>query len=465
MEKHEKDIRKILDIEKIDKLMHKFTAATGTGTALIGLDGEILTGSGWQPICTEFFRVHPETAANCLESDTHLANELKTNKTCNMYKCKNGLTDVAVPIYVEDEHLANLFIGQFLLKEPDVEFFKAQAQKYGFDEKEFLEALEKVTIMSEETVNSRIEFLQELASLISDMGLNKIKLEALNEGLEKKVEDKIALIKDSQIATLNMMQDAQEARREAEDLNKELDITISELKDSNEQLERFAYVASHDLQEPLRKVNSFTQLFERRYSELVDDKGQKYIYYIKDGTIRMQQLINDLLDFSRINTRGKEFEKISTQKIAGEIKELFSTKLKETKGSLTVGELPDIYGDESQIRQLFQNLIGNAIKFRKKDVPPEISIKAEKKDSYWFFKVKDNGIGIKEEFKDRIFIIFQRLHSREAYEGTGIGLALCRQIVKRHGGEITFSSKPEEGTEFVFSIPVKKTKTKKSDNQ
>ncbi|MCF8075122.1 MAG: hypothetical protein K9K87_03015, partial [Desulfotignum sp.] len=190
----------------------------------------------------------------------------------------------------------------------------------------------------------------------------------------------------------------------------------TELKDSNEQLERFAYVASHDLQEPLRKVNSFTQLFERRYHDLVDEKGQKYIFYIKDGTLRMQQLISDLLQFSRINTRGDEFKKIHTAEIVQDIKDLFASQLKETNGRVVVEDLPDIYGDESQIRQLFQNLVGNAIKFRNKGVDPEITIRAEKAGANWVFKVKDNGIGIDEAYKDRIFLIFQRLHSKEAYE-------------------------------------------------
>jgi signal transduction histidine kinase len=453
MEKPAKDIKKLVDISKIDALMQKFTAATGTGNALMGLNGEILSASGWQPLCTQFFRKHPKTEKNCLESDTFLANALKEHKRFNLYQCKNGLTDVAIPVYISGDHLANLFIGQFFLKQPDRAFFEALADQYGFDKTEFMRALEKIPVIPEDMVMRKIDFLQELAVLIGEMGLNRLQLQTINRDLEARMEQKIRQIKDSQTATLNIMQDVQEARLEAEHLNIELDKIITELKDSNEQLERFAYVASHDLQEPLRKVNSFTQLFERRYHDLVDEKGQKYIYYIKDGTLRMQQLISDLLQYSRINTKGAEFKKINTTKIVEDIKDLFDSKLNETNGKIVMGDLPDIYGDESQIRQLFQNLVGNAIKFRKKGVDPEITIRAEKAGGNWVFKVKDNGIGIEEAYKDRIFVIFQRLHSKEAYEGTGIGLAICQQILKRHGGEISLTSEPGNGTEFFFTIP------------
>jgi signal transduction histidine kinase len=461
MEKSVKNITKLLDISKIDKLMKKFTAATGTGNALIGLDGEIFSASGWQPICTNFFRKHPETAKNCLQSDTFLANALKEQKRFNLYTCKNGLTDVAIPVLIGGDHLANLFIGQFFLEEPEENFFTALADKYGFDKKKFMRALRQIPVISEEIVMRKIDFLQDLAVFIGEMGLNRIKLQKINTDLETRMEQKIRQIKDSQLATLNIMQDVQEARREAENLNTELDKIITQLKESNEQLERFAYVASHDLQEPLRKVNSFTQLFERRYSDLVDEKGQKYIYYIKDGTLRMQQLISDLLEYSRINTQGKEFREINTAQIVEEVKDLFNLKLQETNGKIVTGELPKIYGDESQIRQVFQNLVGNAIKFKKQGVDPKIVIRAEKAVSNWVFKVKDNGIGIDEQYKDRIFVIFQRLHSKEAYEGTGIGLAICRQIVKRHGGEISFISEPGHGSEFIFTIPTIKKAMKR----
>ena len=224
------------------------------------------------------------------------------------------------------------------------------------------------------------------------------------------------------------------------------------LEESNEQLERFAYVASHDLQEPLRKVSSFTELFCKRYNNLVDEKGEKYMGYIIDGTKRMQKLINDLLTFSRINTRGNEFIETDINKILDDVMDIYELKIREENAEIIYEKMPIIKADESQIRQLFQNLVGNALKFRRKDISPKIRIWFEENAREWIFYVKDNGIGIEEQYSDRIFIIFQRLHNRNEYEGTGIGLALCKQIVRRHNGEILFESTLNEGTTFIFSI-------------
>jgi len=255
---------------------------------------------------------------------------------------------------------------------------------------------------------------------------------------------------------MNMMQDAVEARNEKEEANTALDKMMHNLKESNEQLERFAYVASHDLQEPLRKVNSFTELFAKKYSDVVDEKGKKYIHYITDGTIRMQQLISDLLEFSRINTQGKDFVEVNTKLIIKDVAELYGKQIKELKGSLSYSDLPVVMADEAQFSMLFNNLIGNAIKFRSENEPPIITVSAQESETEWSFEVKDNGIGIEEKYKDRIFVIFQRLHAQAAYKGTGIGLALCKQIVNRHGGTISFDSTVGKGTTFHFTIPKEK---------
>lgn len=446
-------INKIIHVAQLQSLLDKFTRSTGTGTAIIDLEGNTITASGWQDICTKFFRINPETCKNCLESDTSIANGLKKGSKYNMYKCLNGLVDVAVPIIVNDEHIANLFIGQFLLNKPDLSFFREKAKTFGFDEHEFMRALDKVPVFTEEEVKNKIAFLSELAVMIGEMGIQRIEVEDLTENLEHKVSLRTEELRNAQLAALNMMQDAQIARKDAEEANEKLEVMMLKLKESNEQLERFAYVASHDLQEPLRKISSFSDLFATKYQDLVDEKGKKYIEYIVGGTHRMQTLINDLLSFSRINTQGKAFEHIDTQLIVNNIIELYSTKLETCKGTITTHDLPVIFADETQMFALFQNLIGNALKFTREGVAPEIHISAEKKDKFWIFRVKDNGIGIDMQYQDRIFIIFQRLHSKEAYEGTGIGLSLCQQIVKRHGGNIWFDSELGKGTTFMFSLP------------
>ncbi|MFW6283036.1 MAG: PAS domain-containing sensor histidine kinase [Minisyncoccales bacterium] len=224
------------------------------------------------------------------------------------------------------------------------------------------------------------------------------------------------------------------------------------LKRSNEELEQFAYVASHDLQEPLRMVSSFTQLLQKRYQDKLDEDANEFIDYAVDGAKRMQKLINDLLLFSRVGTRGNPFKPTDMNKIIEEIKIDLRQLIQETNAKMLMDSLPTIKADKGQMRQLMQNLILNAIKFRKKDKRPKIDISSKENDNHWIFSVKDNGIGIDQEYFEKIFIIFQRLHNKSEYGGTGIGLAVCKKIVKRHGGEIGVKSQKGRGSTFFFSI-------------
>jgi PAS domain S-box-containing protein len=224
------------------------------------------------------------------------------------------------------------------------------------------------------------------------------------------------------------------------------------LKASNEELEQFAYVSSHDLQEPLRKVKNYTELLEVRYEDQLDEKAKKYMKIIISGAERMQTLIEDLLIISRITTRGKEFVKTDMNKLIDEVCDSLEIPVKESNAEIMYDGLPNVKVDESQFKMLFQNLISNAVKFRR-DVDPVVQIEAKEKKSLWEFTVKDNGIGFDEQFAERIFVVFQRLHSRADYKGTGIGLAICKKIVERHGGKIFAKSVQGEGSVFTFTIP------------
>jgi PAS domain S-box-containing protein len=226
----------------------------------------------------------------------------------------------------------------------------------------------------------------------------------------------------------------------------------TELKRSNEELEQFAYVASHDLQEPLRAVTSYTQLFAQRYQGNLDAKADKYINYVVDGATRMQQLINDLLAYSRTG-RGQEFELTDCKAVVQQSLDNLQITIAEKKAIVTCDQMPTIMVDEFQLVQLFQNLIGNAVKFCRENIPL-VHIGAVRNESEWLFSVRDNGIGIAPEYADRIFIIFQRLHSRREYSGTGIGLSMCKRIVERHGGRIWVESREGEGATFYFTIPI-----------
>jgi len=229
-----------------------------------------------------------------------------------------------------------------------------------------------------------------------------------------------------------------------------------ELARSNAELEQFAYVASHDLQEPLRMVASYTQLLAKRYQDKLDADARDFIAYAVDGAVRMQKLIADLLNYSRVGTRGKPFEPVNCDAILERV--LVSLKLAIEESGAVVGHdpLPTVVGDDMQLGQLFQNLLANAIKFRGES-PPVIHVSAEHTGDEWNFSVRDNGIGFAPEYAERIFMIFQRLHSKAEYPGSGIGLAICKKIVERHGGRIWVKSEPGSGANFFFTIPDRDT--------
>ncbi|HET9472064.1 MAG TPA: ATP-binding protein, partial [Usitatibacter sp.] len=248
------------------------------------------------------------------------------------------------------------------------------------------------------------------------------------------------------------------ARREAEEelrrAHAELEAKARELARSNEELQQFAYVASHDLQEPLRMVSSYTQLLGRRYASHLDADAREFMGYIVEGSARMKQLIEDLLAYSRVGTRGREFRDVSSE--AALVKALANLRgaQERTNAAVSHDPLPTVRGDEGQLTQLFQNLVGNAIKFRGTE-DPRIHVSSRAENGEWLFSVADNGIGLDPQYAERIFLMFQRLHNREEYPGTGIGLAICKKIVDRHGGRIWVAGRPGDGCTFFFTLPMK----------
>ncbi len=270
-------------------------------------------------------------------------------------------------------------------------------------------------------------------------------LNKLNEELEARVAKRTEELRSSME---NLKMEIESRKR----IESKLQKTLREVERSNKELEQFAYVASHDLQEPLRMVSSYTQLLGQRYESQLDGKAQKFINYAVDGAMRMQRLIDDLLAYSRVNSQGKVPEMVDSHAVLGETLRILSPIINENQANILSDDLPVVRADAIQLSQLFQNLIGNAIKFRRTD-SPHIHISARDLGHEWRFSVKDNGIGLDQQYADKVFVIFQRLHSRLEYPGTGIGLAVCKRIVERHGGRIWFESEPGKGSTFLFTLP------------
>lgn len=428
------ELANILDVQAVQTLMDASYELTKIGIGIIDMKGKVLVATGWQDICTKFHRQHPETCRHCIESDTVLTAGVQPG-THKMYRCRNGMWDIATPIVVEGKQIGNLFLGQFLFEDesPDYEIFRAAAVRFGFDEVEYLAALDRVPRWSREKVKQAMEFYTHFAKLVATLGFNNTRLEqtvaartreltAMNAELERRV-------------------------REIEEMN-------SMLARSNADLEQFAYVASHDLQEPLRQISSFTQLLARRYSGKLDSDADEFIAFTVDGTRQMQDLINDILAFSRLGKGRDPFVDVDCEVLFEEVVQSLQTAAERCKARISHDPLPRLAGYRMQLAQLFRNLLNNAIKFHG-GAAPRIHMSAEQQGDQWLFSVRDNGIGIAAEFFDRIFVVFQRLHGKAEYPGTGIGLAICKRVVENHGGKIWLESEPGKGSTFFFTLKEK----------
>jgi len=300
-----------------------------------------------------------------------------------------------------------------------------------------------------EITSHRLRFEEKEAVLVLANDVTEKK--KVEERLERKNNELIAIQNELEYRIVRDVTERKRNEQELRDLNEQIKKRAEELAASNAELERFAYVASHDLQEPLRMISSFMQLLQRKYTNELDETANQYIRYAVDGADRMKKLILDLLEYSRIGTNRDQFTDIDMGEVAGQVLQTFDERILKTGALIKVQTMPVIKANRTQMIQLLQNLVGNALKYNNSPVP-EVEIGCDEKNDIWQFFVKDNGIGIEQKYFDKVFAIFQRLHNKSQFSGTGIGLAICKKIAEKHGGNIWIESGVGKGSSFFFTI-------------
>ncbi len=424
-------VSQLIDLPRLQHLMEALYQATGINHSLTDTESNVLTAVGWADACTKYHRVCPGTLERCLESNRQLYRRIWDAPYAG-YRCPNGLMDYATPVVIQGEHVATIFVGQLLHEPPDLDFFRRQAAEFGLDEAGYLDAVRRLPVVPIERMGPIMAVQAELAGMLADSGVARLR----------------QMDADQEMQRLNA-----ELAQRVEERTVALEHLTEELQRSNTDLEQFAYAVSHDLQEPLRMVHSYMQLIVRRFRGRLDAEGEEYINFAVEGADRMNALIHGLLDYSRVTRHSGESRPSDMNRVVAAALDDLRLAVADAEAEVRVEDLPTVPGDTEQLIRLMQNLMGNALKYRDRTRPLVVSVSAIDGGGEWRFAVRDNGIGIDSRHFERIFGVFQRLHSRAEYAGTGIGLALCKRIVERHGGRIWVESVPGDGSTFFFTLP------------
>jgi PAS domain S-box-containing protein len=543
------ELARLIDFSQLNQIFDDFLEVVGLPVALIDLNARVLASSRWQRLCMEFHRLNPDTCARCIESDLSLSKAMQQGRDYAIYPCRNGLTDCAAPIVIEGRHIANLFIGQFLLASPDLDYFKRQAAEFGFDEADYLRALAEVPVIAEARLPAILRFLTGFANWVVTMSLAQKRNEALQSELERRVQERTQelfqsrqmlqlvldtvpqgvfwkardlsylggnrhFLKDSGLASqeeligktdeqLSWGSAAEQYRADDrqvmasgqaktgyeesivradgeigwlhtsklplknpdgsifgvlgvyEDVTERKRVE-AELKRSNAELEQFAYAVSHDMRQPLRMISSYLQLIEKSLHGQLDVDTRQYLDFAMDGAKRMDAMILALLDFSRVGRKTEPLNWLETRTALEEALAFLEPERIAAAGHIEItGDWPRLMASRDEMVRLFQNLLGNALKYHKAGQAPMVGVHGKLQSKVWRCEVRDLGVGIDPTQAGRLFQVFSRLQPQSRFEGTGVGLALCRKIVEHHAGRIGLESAGEDkGSSFWFELPL-----------
>lgn len=410
-------LKQLINVDQFQRMADKFNKITGAVIAIVDLQGEILVASGWQDICTKFHRIHPETNQRCIDSDTMLARQLQKGHKYNVYQCKNGLIDIAFPIVIEDMHVGNMFTGQFVTSKADLDFFRNQAAEFGFDQKEYMDALEKVPVFSEDAIKEIMEVFLEFAEMIVDNGYSNMKLIEINKEL--------LFAKDL----------AEKASRAKSD---------------------FLSNMSHEIRTPMNAIIGFIEIL-LDMEEQHDKK--EYLEIVKESSNQLSSIINDILSLSRIEA-GKmdvNYQRVNMFDKIHSVSNVFR-KQSSDKGLIFILDMDqsfdkDLFVDEHALMIIINNLVSNAIKFTEEGMV-KLSVK-EKGAGRLEIIVKDTGIGINEYKLAHLFEAFEQgqNHLTRKYDGSGLGLAITKRIVDMLDGTIAVETEAGKGTKITVNVP------------